>query len=316
MPLTYNLQVELFDVWGIEYMGPFPKSHNCKYILVAVDYVSKWVETMPCRAANAKHARKMFQKVIFPRFGTPRMVISDGGSHLIDTTFKKFLKELGTMHNIATPYHPQTSGQAETLNKQMKNILQKTVNEMCKAWRPKLAYALWAYRTAYKTPIGMLQYQFIYRKTCHLPVELEHRAHYAIWRWNMDLNQAREHKKLQISELEEWRDKAYHSASIYKERTKRWHDRRLKPKVLTLGDKVLLFNSRVKLFGHEKLRRKWLGPYLAVDTSAHGAITIQDKEGNLHKVNGHCLKLFLEHHKVINEDINVIEIVDHEYMLD
>jgi transposase InsO family protein len=91
--------------------------------VVAADYVSKWVEAMPCRAADAKHARKMFQPVIFPRFGTPRMVISNGGSHFIDTTFQNFLKELGIMHNTATPYHPQTSGQAETSNKQIKNIL-------------------------------------------------------------------------------------------------------------------------------------------------------------------------------------------------
>jgi len=72
----------------------------------------------------------------------------------------------------------------------------------------------------------------------------------------MDLKQAGEHRKLQISELEEWRDKAYHSAYIYKERTKQWHDKRLKPKIFNLGDKVLLFNSRVKLFGHGKLRSK------------------------------------------------------------
>jgi len=108
MPLTYNLQVELFDVWGIDYMGPFPKFHNCEYILVAVDYVSKWVEAMPCTAADAKHAHKIFCKIIFPRFGTPRMVISDGGSHFINMAFQNFLKELGTKHNIATPYHPQT----------------------------------------------------------------------------------------------------------------------------------------------------------------------------------------------------------------
>jgi hypothetical protein len=87
MPLTYNLQVELFHVWGIDYMGPFPKSHNSEYILLTVVYVSKWVEAMPCRAADAKHVQKMFQEVIFPRFGTPSMVISDGGSHFIDTAF-------------------------------------------------------------------------------------------------------------------------------------------------------------------------------------------------------------------------------------
>jgi transposase InsO family protein len=93
------------------------------YIMVAVDYVSKWVEALPCGAADAKHARKMFHEVIFPRFGTPKMVISGGGSHVIDKTFQNFLRELGAQHNIATPYHPLTNGQAETSNKQIKNIL-------------------------------------------------------------------------------------------------------------------------------------------------------------------------------------------------
>jgi hypothetical protein len=142
MPLTYNLQVELFDVWGIDFMGPFQRSHDCEYILVVVDYVSKWVEALPCKAADTKHACKMLHEIIFPRFGMPRMVISDRGSYFIDKTFLSFLKELSTKHNIATPYHPQTSGQAETSNKQIKGILQKTVNEMGKGWINKLTDAL------------------------------------------------------------------------------------------------------------------------------------------------------------------------------
>jgi len=106
MPLMNNLQVELFDVWGIDFMGPFPKSKNCEYILVAMDYVSKWVEAIPCRAADSKHAKRMFHEIIFPRFGTSRMVINDGGSHFIDKAFWEYLAEHGVRHNIATPYHP------------------------------------------------------------------------------------------------------------------------------------------------------------------------------------------------------------------
>ena len=123
MPLHYNLQIEIFDIWGIDFMGPFPKSHDSEYILVAVDYVFQWVEALPCRATDAKHARRMFHEVIFPCFGTPKMVISDRGSLFIDKTFQNFLKELGSKHNIDTPYHHQTSGQVETSNKQIKNIL-------------------------------------------------------------------------------------------------------------------------------------------------------------------------------------------------
>jgi hypothetical protein len=155
-------------------MGSFPNSEGYEYILVVVDYVSKWVEALPCRVVDAMHSNKMFHEVIFPRYGVPRIVISDGGSHFIDQTFQKALSEVGVDHRIATPYHPHTSSQAETLNKQIKNILQKTVNQMGRSWRSKLNEALWAYRMAYKTPIGMAPYQLVYRKTCHIPVELEH----------------------------------------------------------------------------------------------------------------------------------------------
>ena len=94
-----------------------------EYILVAVDYVSKWVEAMPCRAADAKNSKKMFKETIFLRFEVPRMVICDGGTHFTDKNFHNYLSKHGIRHNVATPYHPQTSGQAETLNKQIKNIL-------------------------------------------------------------------------------------------------------------------------------------------------------------------------------------------------
>jgi transposase InsO family protein len=130
MPLTNNLQIKLFDVWGIDYMGPFLKSKNCEYILVAVDYVFKWVKAIPCRATDSRSSKKMFEEIIFLRFGVPRMVINDGGSHFIDKGFQWYLSRHGIRHNVATPYHPQTSGQAETSNKQIKNILQKTVNEI------------------------------------------------------------------------------------------------------------------------------------------------------------------------------------------
>jgi hypothetical protein len=106
MSLTNNLQIELFDIWGIDYMGPFPKSKNYEYILVAVDYVSKWVETIPCIAADAKNSKKMLEEIIFPRFRVPRMVISDGGTHFTDKKFHAYLMKHGIHHNVATTYHP------------------------------------------------------------------------------------------------------------------------------------------------------------------------------------------------------------------
>ena len=109
----------------------------------------------------------------------------------------------------------------------------------------------------------------------------------------MDFEAARTKRKMQLSELDEWREKAYHNAKIYKERMKRWHDKRIK-KEFAPGDKVVLFNSMVKLFSHGKLLSKWEKLFKVISTLPHGAITLQNDEGTLFKVNGHRLKIFLE----------------------
>ena len=107
MPLKGILEIEIFNVWGIDFMGHFPSSLGNKYILVMVDYVSKWVEAMATITNNAKVVKNMLKKIIFPRFGTPRALISNGGSHFYNNVIEALLKKYGVTHKVATPYHPQ-----------------------------------------------------------------------------------------------------------------------------------------------------------------------------------------------------------------
>ncbi|KAL6213812.1 hypothetical protein ACLB2K_013251 [Fragaria x ananassa] len=177
-----------------------------------------------------------------------RVVISDGGSHFCNKSIEALLKKYNVSHKVSTPYHPQTSGQAEISNREIKRILEKTMGPTRKDWSQKLNDALWAYRTAYKTPIGTSPFQLVYGKACHLPVEFEHRAWWAIKTFNMNLDDAGLHRKLQLNELEEIRNDAYDNAWIYKERTKAYHDKMICGKSFVVGQKVLLFHSRLKLF--------------------------------------------------------------------
>ncbi|GJY33830.1 reverse transcriptase domain-containing protein [Tanacetum coccineum] len=200
MPQNSIQVCEIFDVWGIDFMGPFPSSRGNKYILVAVDYLSKWVEAKALPTNDARVVVK-FLKSLFARFGTPRAIISDRGTHFCNDKFAKVMSKYGVTHRLATAYHPQTSGQVEVSNRGLKRILERTVRENRASWSDRLDDALWAFRTAYKTPISCTPYKLVYGKSCHLPIKLEHRACWALKHANFDIKTVGDHRKLQLNEL-------------------------------------------------------------------------------------------------------------------
>ncbi|XP_022861578.1 uncharacterized protein LOC111381966 [Olea europaea var. sylvestris] len=235
--------MEICDVWGIDFMGPFSLSFSNQYILVAVDYVSKWVEAVAL-PTNGVKAVVGFMK-------------NDEGKHFCNRQFEQLLNKYGVKHRVATPYHPQTSGQVKVSNRQLKRILEVTMNSSRKDWSKKLDDALWAYRTALKL--------------------------------NMDLKAIGEKRSLQLNELDEFRIDAYENARLYKERTKKWHDMHIQRREFEVGQKVLSYNSRLKLFPR-KLRTGWSGPYTVTKVLPYGAIEVSHETKGTFTVNGERLR--------------------------
>nr|GEX95557.1 reverse transcriptase domain-containing protein [Tanacetum cinerariifolium] len=257
---------------GIDFMGPVPSSRGNKYILVVVDYLSKWVKA---KALPTNDARVVcnFVKYPFARFGTPRAIISDCGTHFCNDQFPKVMLKYGVTHRLATAYHPQTSGQVEVSNHCLKRILERTMGENRASWSYKLDDALWAFRTAFKTPIGCTPYKIMYGKA------------------------------FKLNELNELCDQAYENSLIYKKKMKRIHDSKIKDRVFNVGDQVLLFNSRLKIFS-SKLKTHWSGPFTITQVFPYGTVELSQTDEPNFKVNGHRLKHYF------GEDIAKMVVLD------
>ncbi|GJW27151.1 reverse transcriptase domain-containing protein [Tanacetum coccineum] len=215
MPQNAIQVYEIFDVWGIDFMGPFPSLRGNRYILIAIDYLSKWVKANALPTNDARVVVK-FLKSLFARFGTPRAIISDRRTHFCNDQFTKVMSKYGVTHRLATAYHPQTSGQVEVSNRG-------------------------------------------------------------------------DHRKLQLNELNELHDQAYENSLIYKERTKKLHDSKIKNRIFNVGDRVLLFNSRLKIFSG-KLKTRWSGPFTITKVFPYETIELSQPDGPNFKVNGHRMK--------------------------
>ncbi|RDY13914.1 gag-pol, partial [Mucuna pruriens] len=310
MPQQPILFCEVFDVWGIDFMGPFPVSNGYSYILLVVDYVSRWVEAVATKTNDTKVVVDFLKSNIFRRFGVPKALISDQGSHFYNRAMASLLQKYGVEHRIATAYHPQTNGQAEVFNREIKKTLQKMTNPSRKDWSRLLEDALWAHRTAYRTSLGMSPYWVVFGKTYHLLVELGNKAYWAVKQCNLAYDQAGDQRKFQLQELDELRLEAYENSRIYKQNVKKFHDQKILRKDFHLFQKVLVFNSQLKLIAG-KLHSRWDGPFVITNIFPNGAVQLQDEHRNsTFQVNGHQIKSFHEGPAPTTTDMEIISLME------
>ena len=268
--------------------------------------MSKWVEAVPCRAADHKGVLKILKENIFSRFRVLKSIISDGVSHFYNKPFESLLTNYGFKHKVATPYHRQTNGQVELANKEIKTILMKVVNSNRKDWSLKLLDSLWAYRTSYKTIMGMSPYRLVYGKACHLPVESEYKVLWAVKKLNLDMDRAGLNRLLDINELEELRNDAYFKSKIAKHKLK-LHDQLIARKHFKQGDQVLLYDSKLHLFPG-KLKSRWIGPFTIQEVYPNGSMDLfNPKDCRVFKVNGQRLKPYAVQHSTDKEEIPLLD---------
>nr|GEY13890.1 reverse transcriptase domain-containing protein [Tanacetum cinerariifolium] len=274
---------EINEIFPLETLSMVPRGLQTLQITTR-----KWVKAKAL-PTNDAHVVCKFLKSLFARFGAPRAIISDRGTHFCNDQFEKVMRKYGVTYCLSTAYHPQTSGQVEVTNRGLKRILERTIGQNRASWSDKLDDALWAFRTSYKTPIRCTLYKLVYGKACHLSIKLEHKAYWTLKQTNFDLSVAGNHRKIQLNELNELRDHAYENSLIYKEKTKRIHDSKIKNRVFNVGDQVLLFNSRLKIFSG-KLKTRWNGPFTIAKVFPYGTVELSQANRPNFKVNGHRIK--------------------------
>ncbi|GJR05794.1 reverse transcriptase domain-containing protein [Tanacetum coccineum] len=256
-----------------DYVTKFDACQKSGNILSQNEMPQNNIQVSQALPTNDARVVVKFLKGLFARFGVPKALISDRGTHFCNSQLEKALLK----YERSVGYNPKD--------------LSKKLND-----------ALWAFRTAYKTPTGCTPFRMVYRKACHLPIEIEHKAYWALKQCNMDLTVAAKNHFMELNELIELQDGAYENTRFYKERTKKWHDSRLRgDKDFKNEDKLLLFNSRLKLHPG-KLKSKWIDPFIVKTMYPYGAVEITYKDGLSFKVNRHRLKKY--HDRSFNTDDN------------
>jgi hypothetical protein len=288
--------LQAFNKWVIDFVGPInppAKRTGERYIITAVEYLTIWAEAVLVKYCSIETTAHFLFEQVVTRFGCPRILMSDQGTHYINNTIRVMLEEFEFHHQKSTPYHPHANGTVESFNKIQENALTKICNVNRDDWDLKVPAILWVYRTKCKKMTGQTPFKLVYGQEAVMPLEfLIPNLHIAAITQMTERGAV--HERLnQLLSMEEDQILAGFHQQVQKERDKAWHDRHIKRNMFKEGDLVLLYDSKV-LQHPGKMRMHWLGPYEVKTITNGGAVQLRDIMGTDLRgmVNGRWLKLY------------------------
>lgn len=248
------------------------------YIIVTVDYFTKWAEAMPTLNNSGKMAALFFFNHVVSRFGVPQAIVTDHGSHFRNHMMVELAAKLGLSHDSSTPYYLQANGQVETINKVLKCMLQRMIEVHKWNWHLILYSSLWAYQTSVRNATGFTPFQLVYGLEAILPVQCE------ISSLKLAVNllpgtSKEEARFLELIQLDETCHDAASANKAHKKRVKAQFDKNVKPHVFSEGDLVLLYDQESDKLGAGKFKSLWMGPYIVKCVLAKGVYELMDYDG-------------------------------------
>lgn len=280
MPLRPMMGTWAFAKWGLDFVGPIAFWTHAQYIIVATDYLTKWVEAKATVKADAKTTPQFLYEYVIVRYGLPIEIVSDRGTHFLNDMIEHLLEEFMIIHRKSAPYHPQANGQVEATNKTLCTVLTKIVNESRNDWDQKLHSALWAYRVAYKPKLHTTRFNLTFGLNAILPIEflLPTLRTTKILGWDgHELSERLD----ELEKLGEVRLRTVAALYALKRRQKEFFDTHVKPKRIQIGDYVLIHTLKQHA---KKLKKRGMGPFVVKDISSSGAIKVATLEGGELKI--------------------------------